>query len=355
MSPKILYYCPAISRPSGGVAVLLKQATLLRQAGHDVSVVYTPSDASPAPDGRSAAGLLDTSWLDFPLGDVPLVPLGHGALRLPDGRRIAMLPELPLDAATLFVIPEVFAQLIRDTRNSPAKRLVFAQNWIYTLKHMPAGVSWRDHGIHHVLAGCEAIRQFIDGCMPGLAVGVVHHSINRDVFRPAVQAKEPLVTYQCRNEYMQVKVDIIAKRFYLRNPHLRHYRFERLEGLSRRAFAGRVAASRCVLHTDEICGLPTLPLEAMACHSIPVGWRTYGGSEIMHEDNGFWVGNGDIVGLADALSAVINRIEQGTLDMPRLVAGFERTLLGYTPEQERRSTLAYFAPLLAEFFPQSDA
>lgn len=347
MPRKIVYYCPAIARPSGGVAVLLKQAMLLREAGYEVSIVYHPQVVGKAPDGTPQIELLRTAWLDFSVQGLPLLPLGHGVIHLPQGERLDMLPQLPLDADTLFVIPEGFGQLMQDTQAAPAKRLVFAQNWTYVLQTLPDAVSWRDYGIRHVLTVGQNIKHFIDTYMPGLEVGVVKYSINRAVFRPR-HDKQPLITCQCRNDYMQAKLILIAKIFYLRNPHLRHYRFELLQDLSRMAFAEKLASSRVLLYTDEIAGMPTLPLEAMACHTIPVGWRTYGGAEFMHENNGFWVDNGDITGLAEKLSEVVNLHEQGVLDMARLTGGFEQTLHEFTQEQEQRNTLAYFQRLLAD-------
>jgi glycosyltransferase involved in cell wall biosynthesis len=142
------------------------------------------------------------------------------------------------------------------------------------------------------------------------------------------------------------KATVIGKIFYLKNPHLRHYRFELLQGLSRPAFAEKLARSIAVLYLDEIAGMPTLPLEAMACKTIPVGWRTPGGSEFMTEENGFWVTNGDILALAETLSAVINAYEQQRLNLTRLELGFENTLTLFTEEQERRETLAYFSRLI---------
>ena len=334
MPRKIVYFCPAIARPSGGVAVLLKQAMLLREAGYEVSIHHLPV-VGKAPDGKPQIEVFPTAWLDFSVQGLPFFPLGQGVIHL------------PLDADTLFVIPEGFGQLMRETQRAPGKRLVFAQNWTYILESLPDAVSWRDYGIRHVLTVGQNIKRFIDTYMPGLEVGVVKYSINRAVFRPR-HDKQPLITYQCRNDYMQAKMGWVAKIFYLRNPHLRHYRFERLEGLSRKALAGKLASSRVLLHTDEIAGMPTLPLEAMACHTIPVGWRTYGGAEFMHENNGFWVDNGDITGLAEKLSEVVNLHEQGALDMARLAGGFEQTLQEFTQEQEQRNTLAYFQRLLAD-------
>ena len=347
MQRRIFYYCPATPDRSGGVPVLLKQAMLLRDAGYEVSIYYHPLVVGKAPDGEKEIELLRTDWLDFSVQGLPLIPLGRGAAHTPDGVRIDLLPQLLLEPDTLFVIPESCPSLMKDTRTVPCKRLVFAQNWTYALRDMPDGVSWRDYGVRDVLAVGQAIKQFIDSCMPGLEVDVVRYSINRGVFRPG-RDKLPLITYQARNEYMLAKMNLVARMFYLRNPNLMHYRFEQLQDLSRQSFAEKLASSRIVLYCDEIAGMPTLPLEAMACHTIPVGWRTYGGAEFMRADNGFWVDSGDIAGLADKLSEVVNLYESGGLDSEHLTSGFEQTLNGFTQEEERRNTLAYFQRLLAD-------
>ena len=347
MMRKITYLCPAPVKPSGGVAVLLKQAMLLHEAGYEVSVYYRPLAAGDAPDGAQRLEPLHIDWLDFSVHGLPLIPLGHGTIELSRGERLNLQPNLPLDADSLLVIPEILGSLMRETRSAPCKRLVFAQNWTYILTSLPPAVSWRDYGISQVLTVGENIKRFVDSTMPGLDVGVVRYSINRAVFRPG-KNKQALISFHVRNDYMWSKMDQVARIFHLKNPHLRHYRFEPLQGLSRQAFAERLASSRVVLYCDEIAGMPTLPLEAMACHAIPVGWKTYGGVEYMRENNGFWVENGDIQGLADKLSEVVDQVERGTLDMARLIGGFEETLDHFTEDKERRNTLAYFERLLAE-------
>lgn len=347
MLGKIVYFCPHALAPSGGVAVLLKQASLLKRAGFDVTVCY--------PLLHEYGNLFNPDWVDFPLSGLRFMPIGQGTV-IHQGKPRRIDANLPLDAETLLVLPESASKLMKFAQGRVGECVVLAQSWMYLLKSLPNGVGWADYGIRRVLTVGESLRKFIVRSMPQLKVNVIRYAINRSVFKPcAPSQKRPLIVYQVRNEYMHQKLCAVERVFFLRNPRLAHYRFEWLRGLPREIFAERLATAAVALYTDEIAGMPTLPLEAMACGTVPVGWATFGGSEYMTEDNGFWVTSGDVLALAEKLGEVVSAIEEGCLDRDRLERGFEKTLEMFDELREAQETVAYFKALCSEPLPAEGA
>jgi hypothetical protein len=341
---RIVYFIPCFDGPSGGIAVLMKQAKLLREHGCRVTLVYQPRVVGQAPDGLPRVKRVNTSWLGFPVDDIELVPFGKTAKAWEGDRQIDLSLSLPLDPEDIVVIPEILGGYVVDLAGFTGRKVVYAQSWLFAFQQIPIGRTWLDFGIREVLTVGEAIRDFLLAEMPGLKIGLVRYAIDRTLFRPG-PVKLPVIAYQARNEYMQSKMALVIKLFHAAYPDLRHYRFERLRGLSQGEFAARLGLATAALHLDEIAGMPTLPLEAMACACLPVGWRTYGGSEYMSEDNGIWVENGNLPALAHALGQTLRERERAPDAGAQFAAGFERTLARFDEAVNRRETLAYFEAL----------
>lgn len=343
----IFFYCPPLNTPSGGIGVLLKQAKILKDAGFKTKIIY-----EPVIDERASYEIsmkekkkidlyqkFNPTWLDFSISDLEFEPLGDKEIRFTDKTSHDCKP-LQLMPEDFLIIPEGFPDVMKRTVQTPCKRIVLAQSWFYVLNSMNMGEKWQHFGIKDVLVVSDAIEEYVNAVMPGLTIKKFSPSIDRNTFKAPEKKSDkfPIIAYSTnRGPENQMKTYNILKTFQAFYPHYSWIRLIPLSNLSRQEFAERLSSAAVALYTDEIAGLGTLPLEAMASGTAVVGWASYGGKEYMNANNGFWATNGDIFQAAELLGVAVDKWLNGDLDNPAIKESYETTLSRYTPEKETES------------------
>lgn len=349
MAKKIYYYCPVINAPCGGIGVLLKQATILQAANYDVYIIYHPQLLEQNADGQSIYEEFRPEWLEFSLEKLKFIPLGEEIILTDQGKTLHC--QYPVATTEdLAIIPEQEGGIIELTQNFPGKRIVLAQNWALILPYLKDGQRWQDLGISYVISVSDAITEFLHNYMPGLTVYQYSPSIDiKHLFTPPLQPKTLGICFMARRGFEnQVKAWNVLRLFKLRYPQYQEIPIVELRGLTRAQFANTLANYSVALFIDEIAGWGTLPLEAMACHTHVVGFRSYGSKEYITEDNGFWVTSGDVFALADKLGEVVDKIAKQELDEANLFKHYQQTLARYTEEKEKQQVLEIFDRLVYE-------
>lgn len=346
---KTYFYCPPMNSPSGGVGVLLKAAKNLHDNGQDVVVVYQPrQDQKASYEASSKAkrqvdifDRFNPTWIDFDISELEILPLGDEEIMFNDGKTVKCVP-LSVKPEDFLIIPEGFPDMMQKTMQVPCKRIIFAQSWFYVLNSMQPGEKWQHFGIQDVISVSDAITEYINSVMPGLKIKDFKQGIDRNTFKvpEKVSDKMPMVAFSAsRGPENKLKTYNIIKTFYAFYPHLKWIRFQELEGLDREQFAERLSSCAFYLHTDDIAGFGTAPLEAMASGTHTVGWASFGGKEYMNNENGFWCNNGDIFQTAEVLGLAIDKWLKGDMDNSSFTDEYEKTLSRYTTEGEKKNII----------------
>ena len=279
------------------------------------------------------------TWIDFDISELEILPLGDEEIMFNDGKTVKCVPLGVLNQKDFLIIPEGFPDMMQKTMQIPCKRIVFAQSWFYVLNSMQPGEKWQHFGIQDVISVSDAITEYINSVMPGLKIKDFKQGIDRNTFKvpEKVSDKMPMVAFSAsRGPENKLKTYNIIKTFYAFYPHLKWIRFQELEGLDREQFAERLSSCAFYLHTDDIAGFGTAPLEAMASGTHTVGWASFGGKEYMNNENGFWCNNGDIFQTAEVLGLAIDKWLKGDMDNSSFTDEYEKTLSRYTTEGEKK-------------------
>lgn len=345
---KIYMYCPPMNIPSGGVSVLFKYARTLKDAGHNVSMLYEPREDSKASYQASLAQKkritiyepFEPSWLGKDADGIDLICLGEGEVKFTNGKT-EKCSALVMSPEDFFIIPEGFPNIMERTAQLPCKRIVLAQSWYYVLSGLGIGQKWQHFGIRDVISISDGITQYLNAVMPGLSIKQYSQSIDRNVFKKIeVTNKVPVISFMPgRSQDAMLKTYNVIKTFYAFYPQFRWIRVDELKGLSKQEYADRLGSSMIALYTDEIAGFGTMPLEAMACGTHVVGWTPLGGKEYMNNTNGFWASNGDVFQLSELLGHAVEKCLSGKLDAQEVSGEYEKTLSKYTQENEKESIL----------------
>jgi len=362
----VYFYAPSLNHASGGMGVLFKQAKILKEGGYDVKVIYEPRKndqvsykfSMAAKERIDAYTRLNPTWLDFDVSDIEFLPqMGADETGAPitditydDGTK-GKASNIQLNAEDMVIIPEGAAGVMRQLANSPCKKVVLAQSWIYILNSLQPGQTWQSFGVTDVISISDGITEYINSVMPGLNIKQYAQSINRDIFNvpEKLSDKAPMIAFSCtRGEETRMKTYNIIRNFQQWHPRNKFVRFIELSNLSREEYAERLKSCSLLLYTDDIAGFGTAPLEAMACGTHVVGWAPHGGKEYIKNDNGYWANNGDVFQLSELLGVAVDKLLNGELDNEDIQKSYESTLDSYTQEKESDKVLGIFEQYTSE-------
>ena len=349
---KLVFYCPALNSPSGGMGLLFGLAKTLKENGFDILMAYEPQVNQKATYDESMRqkkqvqiyDKFKPEWLDFNIDDLEIVPLGDKKITFAD-KTTQDCTQLSLRPEDFLIIPEGFANIMKKVQGVMCQKIVLCQSWFYILNSLNTGEIWAHYNMIDVISVSDAITEYLNIIMPGMRIKSFSQSINRNLFKVPTKKieKSPVIGFMgTRGQENRMKTFNIIKTFQAFYPNFRWFRFVELSGLSKKDFAERLASCAIVLYTDDIAGFGTLPLEAMACGTHVVGWTPYGAKEYVTKENGFWATNGDIFQTAELLGDAVDKWLNGVLDNPEIQEVYEKTLDRYTQDKEKESILKIF-------------
>lgn len=340
---RIVYFLPHVFKSSGGIYVLLKQAKILQNHGYQVCLYYQPRKH----EKMEIYYKIGLDWVDFDVGTLQIKPL-HPQNAVFSDNTLHLANQMEVGKDDIFVIPEGFPNIMKLMKNHPCKKIVFAQGASYIWRTLALNESWSDFGIKDAITISQEITKNINLTMPKIKTYNYYYSINRSLFHlpnPKLDSKrDPLIVYMInRGQPQEMAANSIIKIFRLAYPKWSHYQFERLQGLSRTEFAKKLQKARFALQLDDYVGLPTFPLEAMACGTHPIGWPGIGGQEHVQERSGHWSPQHSLIGTAEILNQAIEDYENDKLDYRNEV--YEKILSRFTDEEEEKNVVEIYEKL----------
>lgn len=268
--------------PSGSLAEIYEIARRLADTGHEVEMLHNEDDFVGVGD-----------WL---------------------GERYASLPHrntekesVPLALGDILVIPEVFSNVIDQTKDSPCKRVVLLQSFQRACEFMPVSKQWGDFRLRDAIATSEAHAAMVRKMFPYMDVRVLRPAIS-PAFRDTGEPKEIGVNVYTRDPEM---IHRIVKPFYWSHPEFKFVSFYQMRDLPRDTVADTIRKNPVTVWWDTDCGLGFSALEAMKSGSVVVGkkpdiipdWMIDPETGVLR-DNGVWVDT--LPELYDALAEVLN-------------------------------------------------
>lgn len=226
--------------PNGALTYIYEHAKILRDNGINAIILTEKNDYTGVDD-----------WLGYEYSTIPHVSIESQTLKVG-----------PQD---FVVIPELFANVMEQTKNMPCKRIVFCQSYDYILEILNLGTKWIDYGIKDCVTTTEKQKAIVKELFPTVNTEIVPIGIP-EYFKPSTKPQKPIVSLYCRDPRDTAK---IAKTFYLKYPQFKWITFRDMKGLPRKMFAESLADSCLAVWVDQIAGFGTFPIEAMKS-GVPV-------------------------------------------------------------------------------------
>lgn len=269
----IVYFCPRINRPSGGIKVIHRHSEIINALGGSSEIYYD----RPVEDDR-------VDWFR------------HEA---------KIRGEYSFDAAKDLVIlaESVVFDSWRKLRDAGVEYGMFVQNGYLITESIS----------HHEARECYADAKFII-CISEDAVRCVSqffpehidkvirviYSVDSHLFRPG--EKENLITYMPRK--MKLHSSVLVPWIEGRLPD--GWRIEPIDNLPEDGVAKVLGRSKIFLAFSDFEGLPVPPVEAALAGNFVIGYTGQGGREYWTPPIFEQVESGDIVGF---MSAVLKKVD----------------------------------------------
>lgn len=232
------------------------------------------------------------------------------------GEEYSSLPHISIEAQQLkvsssdfLIIPEIFANVMEQTKKMPCKRIVFSQCYDYILEILNLGATWNEYGITDVITTTEKQKNYINSLFPNLNIEIVPVGIP-EYFVKSDKPQKPIVAISARKQEDMLK---IVKTFYLRNPLFKWVTFRDLRGIPKKNFAKTLSESCVSVWVDDIASFGTFPIESMKSGVPVIGKIPNMVPEWLEEvdqqnnaiikDNGIWTN--DILKMPDLVATFI--------------------------------------------------
>jgi hypothetical protein len=224
---------------SGSLEYIYNLALILKNEGYDVTMLHTE-------DEFVGVG----SWLGEEYASLPHYNVNKG--------------ELGASPSDILFIPEIYSQVMNQTKKLPCKRVAILQNYDYVVEQMPFAAQWGDFGILEGITNSNYQAAELNEVFPYVKLTKVTPYISK-IFGNTNDPKKMVVNIISRD---QNDIKKIVKPFYWKYPMFRWVSFKELRNLSKIEFAKALREGAITIIVDENASFMYSALESMKSGSI---------------------------------------------------------------------------------------
>jgi len=227
--------------PSGSLEYIYNLALIAQEGGYNVTMVYQEEEFVGVGD-----------WLGEEYVNLKHQDISKG--------------ETQVGPSDVLFIPELFSNVMIQTKKFPCKRVVILQNYNYVLEQSTVAAQWGDYGIFDVITNTEENERLIKDVFPYLRTTVIKPYLS-DNFCKTINPKDLVVNIVAKE---QTDINKIIKPFYWKYFQYKWVSFKDLRGLSKEEFARSLRTSPITIWVDEDTNFGYSALEAMKSGAIVI-------------------------------------------------------------------------------------
>lgn len=231
--------------PSGSLEYIYKLAMIAKNDGYKVGMLYQSADKDD-----KFVGVKD--WLGEDYANIPHYDIASD--------------DVEITPSDILFIPEIFANVMNQTKKLPCKRIAILQNYDYLVEQMPFAAQWGDFGILDAITNTEHNAELLKDIFPYVKTKVITPYIDK-MFGTTIQPKKMIVNIVASN---QEDINRIIKPFYWKYPSFKWVSFRDLRGFSKEQFAESLRDAAITIWVDDKTSFGYSALEAMKSGSIVI-------------------------------------------------------------------------------------
>ncbi len=225
--------------PSGSLEYIYNLALIAKEEGYDVAMLHTEEEFEGV-----------ESWLGKEYAELPHYNVNKG--------------EVGTSPSDVLFIPEIYSQVMNQTKSLPCKRVVILQNYDFVVEQMPYAAQWGDFGIMEGITNSDYQAAEIKEVFPYVKLTKVTPYISK-VFGSTIEPKKMVINVIAKD---QSDIKKIVKPFYWKYNHLRWVSFKELRNLPKLEFAKALREGAITIIIDDDASFMYSALEAMKSGSI---------------------------------------------------------------------------------------
>lgn len=312
---------------SGSLAYEYQLAKIAKDAGYNVSMIYQSEEKD---DKFVGVG----GWLGDEYASIP-----HYDIRK---------DEIEINASDILFIPEIFSQVMNQTKKLPCKRIAIMQNFDYILSQTPYSAQWGDYGIVDAISNTEENKNLLNSIFPYVKTTVIDPYIDK-MFGETKKPKKCIVNIVAHN---QDDVTRIVKPFYWKFPLMKWVSFADLRSMNKAKFSEALRDGFLTIWVDENASFGYSPIEAMKCGNVVFAILPKETKKWMLDENGkelnkscFWFDNINM--MHDKIATLVRGFI--TDNIPNSIYEEQESVKNmYTEENTKKQFIEYIESVLEE-------
>jgi hypothetical protein len=246
---KFLFCIPDSPNPTASVYEMYFHATVVKNMGYEVFVMVEKSD------------YVIPTWIEKELTQFKHVSMSD--------------PKLMVGPEDVMVIPDIYSNIMEQTKNLPCVRIGLLQSVDYMINALIPGTDWKSFGINDVITTSETLKEWLETFYGRGKFNI--HSYNIGIpayFQRSTAPQKPIVSIVGRNAN---EISKLVKLFFSRYPQYSWVTFDPMltkskppQQMRRIDYAKRLQGNFAAVWVDRISSFGTFPLECMKSGVIPI-------------------------------------------------------------------------------------
>jgi len=246
---KFLFVVPESQNPVASVYEIYFHATVVKNMGFDVKIMVEKGD------------YVIPTWIEKELTDFEHVSMSD--------------PKLTVGPEDVMVIPEVFSNVMEQTKNLPCLRVGLLQSVDYMMNALIPGTDWSAFGVQDVITTSETLKEVVETFYGGEKFDIKTYDVGiPEYFGKSDKPKKPVISVIGRNAN---EISKFVKLFFTKYPQYNWVTFDPMvtkskppKPMRRTDFAKRLSENFAAVWVDRISSFGTFPLECMKSGTIPI-------------------------------------------------------------------------------------
>ena len=355
MNNRLLFVCPDINKPSGGIKQIYRQVDILNSNGYRAYILHENRGFKCTWFNNNTPVVYDTTVFkelkELKLDDkLALKQRLKSFLKelLNSIKKIKSHGnEIKISDNDILVFPEIYGPKLAQVRPG-IKKVIYNQGAYQTFfgydlnlknKHTP----YLHDDVISVIVNSEDARDYMNLTFPKLDVYRVKYGFDSNNFsiNPTKKKQICFMPRRLRSDIVQV-INILKFKGVLE-----HWDIRPIENMNEQQVANCMKESAFFLsfNINEGFGMP--PAEAMACGCIVVGYPGYGGKEIFNSEFSYPVRDRDVQDYVKTLEVVLKSYEDNKASfVKQSKQASEFILSNYSMDKEKQSILDAWSAIL---------
>jgi len=246
---KFLFCVPDSENPIASIYEIYFHAFVVKKMGYNVKILVEKGDYEIP------------KWVEKELTEHEHIPMSD--------------PKLTVGPEDIMIIPEVFSNVMEQTKELPCLRIGLLQSVDYMMNSLIPGTDWSTFNVRDILTTSPSLVEWVDVFMGLNKFNIKKYDIGiPDYFEKSKLPQKPIISVIGRNPN---EISKIVKLFYSKYPQYSWVTFDPMltkskppQPMRRKDFAKRLQNNFAAVWVDRIASFGTFAIECMKSGTIPI-------------------------------------------------------------------------------------